>query len=169
MAVSITWSETNGGSAISSVDFSSGAAGVTLGPETIFLQHNANNPLTGCRFYLGGTDVTEMIEQGDAGGTSFGGVQIHMNAIGDFPVADWPTVTDKSPSGKDTHTFRTGFGDSSANGIMLAKNMGLTNHGVFQDGDSPDISFQVRIVIPSAESTTGARSIQQRMRFTYTS
>ena len=172
MAVTITWSSTNGGAAISSLDHGSGAAGGTLTANEIFIEHNAINPLSQCSFYLGGdpTDLAEVIAWGNATiAADFGGIQLNMRAITSPTYDNWPTLGDKSPSGQDTHVFRTNFGDTLSTGITLAKNMGMVNDGLMQAGTSPNVRFQMRVVIPPSEGTTGARTVQQKLRFTFTS
>lgn len=170
MAVTVKWSSTNGGAAITSLDHGSASAGSTLPTQEIFLEHDGLNALSQCSFYLGGdpTDLAEVIEWGDAtAADDFGGFQINMNAINNYP--NWTSFADKSPAGADSHTFRTNFGDVYTNGITLAKDMGLVNDGLIQAGSAPNVRFQLRIAIPTNEGTTGARTVQQKLRFTFTS
>lgn len=172
MAVTLTWSSTNGGTAITSLNHGSGAAGSILTANEIFIRHNGLNSLSQCSFYLAGdpTDLAEVIEWGDAAAANdFGGFEINMRAITATQYDNWPTYSDKSPSGLDTHTFRTGFGDTTGNGITLAKNAGAINDGLLQAGSSPNVRFQMRVVVPTSEGTTGARTVSQKLRFTFTS
>lgn len=175
MSVTITWSETNGGDAITEVDHSSGSAGATLSESTIYIRHNGDNQISQCKFYLAEsgsnptTDLNEILSWGDAVvSTDFGGFQINMNASGGFPVSDWSTYDDKS--GTNYNVFRTGAGDNSTNGILLAQAMGLTGSpGVIQAGDSPDVRFKCRIQIPSSVMSAGDRQFDSKLRFTFTS
>jgi hypothetical protein len=181
MAVNLIWSLTNGGAAISDpLDHGSGNAGDTLSSQTIFLEHDGDNQLTGCGFYLseksdpytGGfsaaADLTEIIGWGDeTTADDFGGFQINMDAAGGFPGGSWPTYSSKQPT--NGSAFYTGIGDSADNKILLATAMGISSPGVIPAGTSPDISFQARFVLPTNEGTTGFREVNQAMRFTFTS
>jgi hypothetical protein len=171
MAVSIIWSSSENGAALTSgINHGTGIEGDTLTTATIYLRHTGNNSIKNCAFYLDGTDVDEVIGWGDASGLNYGGFQIHMNANGAFPSGDWPASGDKSPLGLDTHTFRTGFGDTSANAITLSAAMGsMTTAGIIPP-DVTDVHFQLRILIPATGvAIVGAREVVQKLRFTYTS
>lgn len=180
MSVSIIWSATNGGAALSSpVDHGSGGNGDTLATSTIYLRHDGDNPITDCGFYLaeltgtysGGAsksaDLAEVLGWGDGTtATTFGGLLLNMNATGGW--ATWPSYSSKS--GSNYNTFRTNVGDSQINKITLATEMGLTGSaGVVQAGDSPNVRFRLRVQIPTAEDTVGIRQFDQRLRYTYTS
>ena len=188
MAVNITWSATNGGSALSEaldgggsgVDHGIDSNGTILTARTIYIKHDGVNPITNCGFYIaeysgvyGGAasvsaDKNELIAWGD-GSTedSFGGFQINMDAVGSFPSSAWPTYTNKLPT--NGSAFYTGRGDDVANKIPLVSNMGLDNPAAIQVGTSPNVRFQCRIAIPQDEDTTGVRQFDHKLRFTFTS
>jgi hypothetical protein len=180
MAVNITWSSTNGGVAMSDpLDHGSGGNGTTLSSATIYIEHNGTNQLTNCGFYIGeksGTytgsfspsiDLAEILAWGDGSANSYGGLQINMDAVGDFPSGAWPIAADKQPT--NGNTFLTGVGDTPDNKILLAVSMGLNNVGVIPSGTAPNVRFQSRIQIPTDEDTTGTREFDQKIRFTFTS
>lgn len=174
MAIDIIWSSTNGGDALTQpIDHGGAKNGDVLGAQTVYVRHNGDLQIIDCKFYASPTpgfpsDFSEIIGWGD--GTtqgSFGGLQINMNAVGGFPNVSWPIYTNKQPSSGSA--FFTGTGDSEDNAIGLSVNMGLSNDGVIQPGDSPDVRFKVRFEIPQVEGTTGTRKITQRLRYTFTS
>lgn len=175
MSINITWSSTNGGSAITSLDHGSGSAASTLTEQQIYIRHSGTSPISQCKFYLSSSgsnpsvDLAEILSWGDGStSSSFGGILLNMNANGGFPVADWPTYDDKF--GTNYNVFRTNVGDNGTNGILLPQAMGLTGSaGVLQIGDSPDVSFKCRIQIPTDETDLGSRQFDQVMRFSFTS
>lgn len=179
MTVSITFSTTNGGSAITSLDNGIATAGSPTAEQEIFIRHDGENQISNCGFYLaaksgtyGGdfsaaADLAEMLEWGDATTeASFGGFLVNMDATGGYTT--WPTYSSKS--GTSYNTCRTGAGDSSTNKILLAVNMGLTGSaGTLQTGDEPNVRFKCRIAIPSDEGVLGVRQFDQKLHFVYTS
>lgn len=184
MAVSIIWSSTNGGSAITEVDHSSSASGSETTEQEIFVRHDGVNGISNCGLYIvekSGTysgdnsaaaDIAEILGWGDSDvAADFGGFEINMDKINAW-AGGWPTYDEKSGgvSGSSFNTFRTGVGDSADNKILLHVNMGLSvSEGVLQSGDAPGVSFQCRIAVPSSVTTTGIRQFEQRLRYTYTS
>ena len=177
----VTWSLTNGGAAITSeVDHGSAANGSELSAQTYYLRHDGTDPITNVKLYITrvtGTysgsataisDIAELLAWGD-GSTAlgFGGVQFNMNAAGGFPESSWSTYDAKSPTGGAA--ARTGVGDSAANGITLSSLSGATADGTIQTGSSPNVRFQVRGAIPSAEDTLGERKWNLAVSFDYTS
>ena len=181
MAVNITWSLSNGGPAIADpLDHGETAAGSTTTAQTVFIEHDGENQIIGCGFYISqksgtyngnfspSSDISESLQWGNATeDNEFGGFQVNMNATGGFPGSSWPVWNDKTPSGGSA--FFSGIGDSAENKIVLPVTMGLSNAGVITAGDSPDISFQCRFQIPTNEQNTGIRQIDQKLRFTFTS
>jgi len=179
--INITWSSTNGGAAISEpLNYGSDTSGSVLSEQEVFLRHDGVNQITDCGFYMaeksgtyGGSssapnDLAELLAWGDgATAAAFGGYELNMDATGGF-LGSWPTFSDKS--GTTYNVFRTGVGDSEANKILLATQMGLTGAaGTVQAGTSPNVRFKGRIEIPSDEGTVGVRQFDQRLRYTYTS
>lgn len=179
--VTIFWSLTNGGPAISApLDHGTDAAGITLTTQEIFLRHNGVNQITNCGFYAAAysgsyigayspsLDLAELFEWGDgATAAAFGGFQINMDAISGY-LGNWPGWNDKS--GSTYNVFRTGFGDSVVNKILLATEMGLISAaGIIQTGSSPNVRFKARVQLPTDETGAGTRQFDQRLRFVYTS
>lgn len=180
MAVSLVWSTTNGGSALTDdIDHGSKSNGQTSTAQTIYVRHTGTNPITNAKLYLRpytGTysgdasalaDFNELIAWGDATGTSFGGFCVNMNATGTFPVGSWPTSGSKSPS--EGYVCRTGTADSSTNAVLLSTATGCSDAGLVPAGSSPNVRFQVCFVVPSTEDTVGVRQVDQALLFTYTS
>ncbi len=178
--VNITWSITNGGSSITTLSHGNGAAGSNLTAQTIYIRHNGNNPITNCKVYLAqksgaytgaataAADYNEMLEWGNANlVTTFGGLQFNFNAVGAFPNGSWGTYDSKSKTNGEH--VRTGVGDSIANAIALPTATGATSVGLIEAGSTPNVRFQARYKIPSAEGTLGARQMDLRLRYTYTS
>jgi len=179
MTISITFSSTNGGTAITSLDNGSSAAGSNTTEQEVFIRHDGNNPITNCGFYLaeksgtyGGNfsaaaDLAEILEWGDeTTAAAFGGFMLNMDATGGYTT--WSTYSSKS--GTSYNVCRTGAGDSSTNKILLATNMGLTGSaGTLQAGDEPNVRFKCRIAVPSDETVLGIRQFGQKIHFTYTS
>ena len=181
MSVSITWNQS--GSPVSSVSHGSGGNGDTLPEQEISIEHDGNNPITNCQFFLAAKsdpysgdfsksqDLAKLLSWGDGNiANDFGGFQINMDAIGSFPAGKWPTEADKIDSGSgEYHVFYTGHGDSYSNGIVLHQNMSgdMTQMGVIPV--NAEASFKCRIQIPTSEGTIGIRQFDQRLRFTFTS
>lgn len=173
MSVTLTWSATNGGTAITDLDHGSGAAGAALTEQTIYLRHDGSSPISQCRFYLAGSglnaaaDLSELLFWGDQNDSiNFGGFQLNMDNNGGFP-STWPTYSSKS--GTNYNVFRTSVGDSITNGILLPQAMGLSGSaGTIQTGTASGVAFQCRLQIPTTASV-GSRQFDQRLRFSYTS
>lgn len=183
MTVNITWSLTNGGTALSDdVDHGNGSNGQTLSAQEIFIRHDGANPITGAGLYIrqysgtyaGGAsaalDLAEMLAWGDAStATTFGGFQVNMNALGSYPTVDWPTLTVKTAASGKGYVCRTGVGDSEGNAVQLTTSTGASPAGQVAAGSSPNVRFKCRIVMPSAEDTTGVRQFDQVLVYTFTS
>lgn len=191
MPVTITWSLSNGGVPITEPQ-NHGSGGVgTFRPSAagteIYLAHDGANQITNCKFHLaqysgtytGGAsaaaDYLEMLAWGDslaAGGpaeaSEFGGFQINMDAVGGYAAA-WPTHASKGGVGDTGVAFRTGVGDSAADGVNLHASTGATSTGVIPVGEDPNVRFKCRIQIPTDEAVLGIRQFDQKLRYTYTS
>jgi hypothetical protein len=185
MPVSITWSTSDNGSAISSVNHGNTANGSNTTAQQIFIRHDGGNPITGCAFYFGqkggtysgdfdaATDFAEIKGWGDGGtANAFGGVQINMDAEGSFSGgATWDmSESQKTSSDGYKFTMRTGTGDGSSNAVTLSEKM---SSSMSVDGTIPNgvtsASFQIRIKVPTDEDTAGVRQFDQVLKYTYTS
>jgi hypothetical protein len=190
MAVNITWSATQNGVAITSLDHGSGSNGDTVsnggngtaGVE-VWLRHDGANAITNAGFYLGqksGTytgavsaaaDLAEMLAWGDgATAGAFGGFQINMEKTGGTPYSsgNWPSVGTKTPTLGSA--FYTGVGDSIANKVLLKTSMGASVSGTgVLDAGGTACAFKCRVQIPTDEDTVGIRQFDQKLRYTYTS
>jgi hypothetical protein len=180
MSVSITSTTTNLLNQITHpFNHRSDTNGTILSDEEVFLEHDGDNPITGCKFFIGektapyagdfsaSADLAELLAWGDdATEDGFGGAQVNMDAINSY-AASWPTYL--SPDNAKTKTFKTGIGDSSANGIILHSSMGLVSTGTIQAGTSPNVRFKLRIQLPTDEDTAGTREFDQKLRYTFTS
>ena len=180
MPVSITWSEINGGVGISSLSHGNGSAGSTLTAKTVYLRHSGTSQISNVRIYAAqktGTytgaataaaDFQEILGWGDSAiANGFGGLQFNFDAVGAFPGGSWPSVSSKSPSNGEN--VRTGVGDSSTNGIFLPTATGCSSVGVIPAGGTPNVRFQMRFKIPTNEGSLGARQLDLRIRYTFTS
>lgn len=183
MTIAITWSATNGGAAISEpLDHGQGGNGDTLTAQDVYISHNAVNPITLCKFYIGAysgtysgnfaaaTDLAELLSWGDGGSTdNFGGFQINMDATGSFATS-WPVYGTKGAVTDLAVACRTGVGDSAANGIQLntAMSAEMSVAGTIPNGMTNWPHFKSRIHIPQAEGVVGTRQFDQVMRYTYT-
>jgi hypothetical protein len=174
MAVSVTWSSSNGGSAISEpLDHGDAPVGGWSTPQEVFLSHDGNNPITNCGFYLVntdlGTDLAQVVFWGNQNtANEFGGFLLNMDAEGLYPT--WSAYNDKY--GTNYNVFRTGAGDSRENAIQLPVAMGLTGAaGVIQTGTAPNVRFKCRLNVPFAFYDYAWVDIEfrQKMRFSYTS
>lgn len=190
MAVNITWSLSEGGAAITSLDHGSDSNGTVLasgglgaaGVE-IWISHDGSNPITNAGFYIAqksGTytggftaskDLAEQLAWGDGNtANAFGGFQINMDKVGSYATA-WPTHTNKfQGTPKLTTAFYTGVGDSIANKVLLHTSMGadVTSAGVLAAAGTA-CAFKCRIAIPADEDTIGIRQFDQKLRYTYSS
>ncbi len=183
MSITVVWSSTSGGSAIAA-PLSHGTGlrqGTSSAYQTIHLRHNGANPITSCGIYLqpytgtytgdftAAADKAELLEWGDGiTAQTFGGIQLNMNASGSFPDASWPILSDKTTSDGKGFTIRSGVGDSSTNPITIHSATGATSSGTLQAGSSPNISFQMRLVIPQSEDTSGSRIFELILTYTST-
>lgn len=179
--VNLTWSTSNGGTAISgNLDHGNASNGVATTAQEVFIRHDGTNSITSCGIYIrefsgtysGGAsaalDLAELLGWGDNSTEStYGGFEINMNATGSYPAAAWPVYNSKSPS--QGHVFRTGTGDSQANAITISTATGATASGEIQSGSSPNVRFQCRISVPSAEDTIGIRQFDTVLVYVYTS
>jgi len=181
MSVNVIYSITNGGTALSStLDHGSSPNGDTTTAQVIYLRHDGVNEITAAALYIqqltstysgsatAAADISEILSWGDASTSAgFGGVQFNLNATGSFPAAAWPTYDDKDPTGGST--CRTGVGDSSGNAITVPTTTGATAAGTIQTGSTPNVRFQMRAEVPSAEDTVGIRQFDLALSYTYTS
>jgi len=181
MTVSIIFSTTNGGAAISSnVDHGNTSNGLTTSGQEIFVRHDGLSVITSCKLYIrafSGTysgdasanlDFLELLAWGDASTSStFGGFQVNMNAVEAYVAGDWSSYDIKNR----THGYvcRTGVGDSLGNGVLLTVNTGAAALGQIQTGASPNVRFKTRVQVPTAEDTIGVRQWDQCLVFTYSS
>ncbi len=184
MAITITFSTTNGGASIASpVNFGNVANGATTADQTIYIRHNGTNPITGVGLYLDvadpGTyagdftavnDKLELLLWGDAlGAPGFGGYEINLNATASFPPLSWPTLTNKTTVDTLGYVIRNGVGDSLSNLISLPTSTGATSSGTIQTGASPNVRFKARVVIPSSVAILGVRQFKLKIAYNYTS
>lgn len=184
MAISLTFSSTNGGIGFSApVDHGNVANGSITVPVTIYVRHNGVNQITGVTLYCdvvdsasyagdatAANDKAELIAWGDAGASGdFGGAQVNWNASGSFPGSSWPTFANKTTVDGFGYTVRTGIGDSSSNGIIIPTASGATSSGTIQAGATPNVRFQMRTVVPLNENTLGIRQFRTSFSFNYTS
>jgi hypothetical protein len=181
MSISITFSSTNGGAAISDpLDHGSSSTGDNTTPETMYIEHDGNNPITNCRLYVdaksgayGGSrtaaeDKADLLTWGDSVlETTFGGVQFNFDAQGAFPVSAWGSYGDKSPT--NGNTIRSGVGDNAVNGIVLPVATGAPSAGVIPSGASPNVRFQTRIKIPSSGAGVNVMEFGLKLAFSYVS
>ena len=169
--VSVIWSTTNGGTAISSnVDLGSKANGEVSTDQTIHLRHDGANVITGVGLYIrefsgaysgsvsAASDYAELLAWGDATAEDdFGGIFINMDAINSFTSTEWPAYDDKTT----TYGFvcRTGVGDTEGNAVTVSKNTTSASgtDGQVPVGSSPNVRFQVRARVPTNEDTIGTR------------
>jgi hypothetical protein len=184
MAVTITWSSTNGGTQITApLDHGGQDAGNTLPTQTVYVRHDGVNDITNCKLYLGpryngytgaqdaDTDFQETLDIGSQTDSDyFGGFQINQDATNSFAAA-WPTLGSKGTTSDLSVAFRNDVGDSVENGIPLHLNTGVTTTGTIPTGGTPNIRFQLRIVLPIyyQNDTLGERQFSLNMRYTYTS
>lgn len=187
MTVSITWSTTNGGSAIegNSVDHGDLTNNSSSTAQQIYIRHNGANEITDCGFYVqaasdsyGGDftaagDLSEILAWGNAlVSADYGGFELNLDADSSYPSGSWPSVTTKSvtDTGRTIGVVcRTGVGDSTANKISLVTDMGCTASETIQTGSGPNVRFKCRFTVPQSEDTVGIRQIKVTLTYTYTS
>lgn len=185
MTVTVSWSSSNGGTAISSLSHGSVGNGSESSAQTIYLRHGGTYAITDCGFYVqaipisyGGdftadADLAEFLAWGDASTSAeFGGLFLNLNATGSFPAASWPTVTSKSVSLSGNVVgvaMRTSVGDSPTAKVGVITQMGCTTDDEIQAGSAPNVRFQCKFSIPNNEDTLGTRSIRMSLVYEYTS
>lgn len=178
--VNAIWSLSNGGDAITSpIDHGTNTNGTSLTAQEIFIEHDGDEDIIGCGFFIaeksgtygGGAsaaaDLAELLAWGDAAtATTYGGFELNMDATGAY-AGNWPAYSDKF--GSTYNVFRTDYGDSADNKIILPVEMGLSVAGEIPAGTAPNVRFKCRVTIPQVEDTAGTREFDQRLRYTYTS
>lgn len=181
MSVSIIWSLTNGGQAISSIiDHGNSSNGNVTSAQELFVRHDGSNNITDVGLYIrqySGTyngsftaiaDIAEILgwanESTEAG---FGGFHCNLLATSNYLASGWPTYSNKSPTGGFAH--RTGVGDSEGNAFTLPITTGALASGTIQTGTAPNVRFKVRIQVPSDEDTIGIRQWDHVLKYNFTS
>lgn len=193
MTVSVTFSSTQGGSSITSVNYGTGSNGQTLTAQDVFIRHNGTNAITACGLYISpqtGTytgsanataDFNELTQDWGANNTAdgFGGIQVNMNATGGF-TSTWASLSHSSKDVLDGSSNILAFtcrdesvtdrAISSSTSVTLntAMSSSMTVAGTIPAGVT-DARFQTRAVIPTDENTAGIRQWRQVLKFTYTS
>jgi len=183
MGVTIVFSSTNGGTALSSpVNHGNLSGGSTTTEQLIHIRHTGTNPITATSIYMeamtdaeyGGdftasADKTELLSWGDASTSDgFGGVAVNMNATGSFPDASWPTLANKTTVDGFGFAIRTGVGNSSTNPLTILSVTGATSNGTVQAGTTPNVRFQMRITAPVDSVVLGTRQFNTKLKFTST-
>ena len=179
MSVQIILAEENGGDEITSIfDAGDGGNGDTSTPQTYFISHDGNSKISAVKVffrrktgvYTGRLSPTddweEFLRWGDSESVDgFGGIQINFDAANSFTT--WPTLESKTNG--DSYTVRTGIGDSADNAITIPVVSGASVAGEVPTGESPDISFQVRVVVPNNIEITGERQFDIAIEYDFTS
>jgi len=193
MAVNIEWRSSTGGASDNTTrDNGSVSNGATTTALAIFLVHDGANKITNVKLYITPftgdytgsntaiTDKAELIEWGDGTGSTFGGVQLHMNYNSGTAPADttdalrWPTDAVKGPGGIVPNAFvaRTGTGDTNTTGVTLLTSVAKTGATAGVDGEidtSEEVGIWQRVVVPTDEDTLGKRQWGIALTYTYTS
>ena len=181
MTVSLVWSSTNGGVAITSLDHGAASNGAETTEQELFLRHDGVAEITDVVFYvmefagtyLGGAtaaaDLAELLAWGDLSTlTGFGGLLFNFLATTSYPSSGWSTYASKDPTGGTV--VRTGVGDSEGNGIPLPiTTTGAVAAGEVPTGASPNVRFKIKYVVPADEDTVGIRQIRVVTAYNYTS
>ena len=181
MAVNLTWSESNGGAAISgALEHGDVPNGSSSNEKEVFLRHDRSHEITDAKLfiravssgYTGGftaaSDLAEMLAWADATTSDgFGGLLINWNATGSYPSADWPSSSNKSPT--NGVAIRTGVGDSEANAITIPTVAGTSPAGTIATGSSPNVRWKFRFDVPTDEDTIGIRQVEAIISFNFTS
>ena len=183
MPVTVIWSSTNGGSAITEpLSHGNSSNGAFTSTQEIHLRHDGANPITDTTFHMSAIDTgvyggdftaaadqAELLEWGDAAGTNdFGGMQFNRNATGGFPGASWPDFSNKTSADGHGINVRTGVGDDSSNPLNVTTAMGASALGTIQVGATPNVRLNSRMKIPQNEGTLGTRQFKVILTFTST-
>ena len=174
MVVSITWSRTSGGTALSEPishgNISNGGVGSDV---DLYIRHNATAaPITNAGFFIqpySGTGYTGVGTQSDyieimgwgstATSTNDSGFYLNQNHGGSFPEDDY-TV------------HKPGQGDSATKISLSTSAINGTGTGTYQNGEIPlggEAHIKVRLAVPSDEDTAGVRFFDQVLAYTFTS
>lgn len=174
MVVSITWSATSGGTAMSEPVSHGNIGNGSAGPDlNLYIRHNATAaPITNAGFFIqpySGTGYTGVGTQSDfieimgwgstAASTNDSGFYINQNAQGGFPESEY--IVHKPNQG------------DSANKISLSTaaivNTGTGTYGAAEIPVGGEAQVRVRLAIPSSEDTAGVRFFDQVLAYTFTS
>lgn len=187
MTVSITMSNTTGGSQVEEVvDLGAKNPGMASDVTDLYIRHDAlNNAITDCGFYIvrysgssytgiadPDSDYDDVIDWGNFSGETahgididadadHGGLYINQNHTSSFPDASW-------------HPFRTGYGSGYNNIIQLVQDSINIQPGSWTpiDGEIPkagEAHIKIRWDVPQYASSAGAKFIQLVMAYSYTS
>jgi len=185
MAVLISWATSPAGSTESDIDSGDASNGALTGKTLIYLSHDHDDVITSAKLFVtqklssyGGDataadDIAEVISWGDgATASSFGGLQINLDADSGFPSPDGDWGMSESVKSTSTAvTMRTGVGDSSANGFTIPTDAYSSGSVMSTPGEIPEgteIAFYVRVKVPTDEGTIGAREVSLALSYSYT-
>jgi len=184
MAVNIYWASDDVGTPLEQAyDHGDAAAGAATSTTTVYIYHDGSGNLNSCKLYLsprsglysGGAsaleDFQELLDWGDGlTAVAFGGVLVNMNASGAW-ASGWAAWNAKTP----TYGFvcRAGVADNEANAETLLSQTGATSDGILQanppNGYGIDVSFQVKVEVPTSELTVGDRQFDIVLSYSVTS
>jgi len=174
MVVSITWSGTSGGDAItepiSHGNIGNGSAAADL---DLYIRHDATaGPITDAGFFMqpySGTGYTGVGTQTDyieimgwgstSTSTNDGGFYLNQDAVGTHPEAGFIV-------------HEPGTGDSSNKLDLSTAAITGTGTGTYQDGEIPlggEAHVKVRLAVPAYEDTAGIRFFDHILAYTFTS
>jgi len=186
MAVNITFSITDGGTALTQLACGAALSGTSTQDLIVYVAHDGSRSITNCGFYIepatgrsyagsftANDDYNEVVAMGNSNSSSsWGGIQYNMDAIGGFSGGGtWDmSVTQKTSLDGLKFTIRTGAGLTSGNAVPLKKE---TTNYMIADGILPagvtDAHFKVRVKIPTSTTAIGLRDTDQVFKYTYTS
>jgi hypothetical protein len=155
MAVSLIWSISNGGAAITPpLNIGTIAPGSTTDTSQIFIRHTGLKAITGCKLYIqpySGSSFTGIETAQDnfdelTGAIFNPGLQINVDQINEFPASSWKDISSTVGSSNST----------------------ALNIGTIPAGDTPGVSFKVRFApttLRNGVEDTGRRQFDFRLTF----
>lgn len=160
MPVSLTFSATTGGSAISTpYDFGDVANGAQSSALSLYIRHDGANPITSCGFFIAA--------YGGSGYDGNAGVNADYDEIIGWGDDDEGLQIGQDGAAPSYVSCKTNSGDTSDNAIALTTDSGVNEAPDMNAGSEAYI--KARVSVPAAEATAGVRYAQLHMKFSYTS
>jgi hypothetical protein len=171
VAVDITWSESQGGAAITPPLSWGNVGNGNSAEDELFIRHDGVEKITDCAYYIqaytgsytgsfdAATDYAELLAWG-AGNTE--GFLINQDLLG-----GWAAGYTSHKTGRGTSTVPITLDSDSIIGEASLDDGEI--EGSNGPGGAEEAHIKVKIAVPAAEGDAGTRQFDQCLKYTYTS